>query len=227
MLLTLEREWIPRPRRGHRYDFYHLSREATHRQRRSAVIQRNRTAGFGLKRTHQVGTEAAPDARLCVHRARLAQRDVFAYNLAGIRVHESRIQRVRPPPRHFMGGKYWDVIHGCLATEWGPAPCSRIFSRTSLPSNSYRSPSNPQFAQPVEGGTMFQDPSTLRPFILRSASSGQAKLSTNGLRVFSGRIEFARCRQSIPRRFSKNSRLYTAEACASSPVAVSSTSQPS
>ena len=99
-----------------------------------SVDYRNRTAEFGIAigepdaRGKGYGTEATQlmldyaFTALGLHNVMLL---VFAYNLAGIRAYSKAGFKEfgRRRESHFMGGKYWDVIHmECLATEWGASP---------------------------------------------------------------------------------------------------------
>ncbi len=98
------------------------------------IDHRNRTALFGITigepdaRGKGYGTEATQlmlDFAFTVQGLHNVMLHVHEYNLAGIRAYTKAGFKEfgRRRESHFMGGKYWDVIHmECLATEWGPSP---------------------------------------------------------------------------------------------------------
>ena len=98
------------------------------------IDYRNRTALFGITigepdaRGKGYGTEATQlmlDFAFTVQGLHSVILHVHEYNLAGIRAYTKAgfTEFGRRRESHFMGGKYWDLIHmECLATEWGPSP---------------------------------------------------------------------------------------------------------
>ncbi|MCY4436045.1 MAG: GNAT family protein [Chloroflexi bacterium] len=98
------------------------------------IDYRNRTALFGITigepdaRGKGYGTEATQlmlDFAFTVQGLHNVILHVHEYNLAGIRAYTKAgfTEFGRRRESHFMGGKYWDLIHmECLATEWGPSP---------------------------------------------------------------------------------------------------------
>ena len=98
------------------------------------IDRRNRTALFGITigepdaRGKGYGTEATQlmlDFAFTVQGLHNVMLHVHVYNLAGIRAYTKAGFKEfgRRRESHFMGGKYWDVIHmECLASEWGPSP---------------------------------------------------------------------------------------------------------
>ena len=98
------------------------------------IDHRNRTALFGIAigepdaRGKGYGTEATQlmlDFAFTVQGLHTVMLHVLEYNLAGIRAYTKAGFKEfgRRRESHFMGGKYWDVIHmECLSTEWGPSP---------------------------------------------------------------------------------------------------------
>jgi RimJ/RimL family protein N-acetyltransferase len=98
------------------------------------IEYRNRTAELGIMigepdaRSKGYGTEATglvlgyAFTALGLHNVMLL---VHEYNPAGISAYTKAGFREfgRRRESHYMGGKYWDVIHmECLASEWGPSP---------------------------------------------------------------------------------------------------------
>ena len=98
------------------------------------IDHRNRTAAFGIAigepdaRGKGYGTETAQlmlDFAFTVQGLHNVMLHVHEYNLAGIRAYtKSGFKEFgRRRECHFMGGKFWDLIHmECLASEWGPSP---------------------------------------------------------------------------------------------------------
>ena len=98
------------------------------------IDHRNRTSLFGIAigepdaRGKGFGTEATKlmlDFAFTVQGLHSVMLHVLEYNLAGVRAYTKAGFKEfgRRRESHFMGGKYWDVIHmECLATEWGPSP---------------------------------------------------------------------------------------------------------
>ncbi len=98
------------------------------------IDHRNRTAAFGIAigepdaRGQGYGTEATQlmlDFAFTVQGLHNVMLHVHEYNLAGIRAYTKAGFKEfgRRRECHFMGGKFWDLIHmECLATEWGPSP---------------------------------------------------------------------------------------------------------
>ncbi|MYB77677.1 MAG: GNAT family N-acetyltransferase, partial [Chloroflexi bacterium] len=98
------------------------------------IDHRNRTAAFGIAigepdaRGKGYGTETAQlmlDYAFTVQGLHNVMLHVHEYNLAGIRAYTKAGFKEfgRRRECHFMGGKYWDLIHmECLASEWGPSP---------------------------------------------------------------------------------------------------------
>ncbi len=98
------------------------------------IDHRNRTALFGIAigepdaRGKGYGTEATQlmlDFAFTVQGLHTVMLHVLEYNLAGIRAYTKAGFKEfgRRRESHFMGGKYWDVIHmEYLASEWGPSP---------------------------------------------------------------------------------------------------------
>ena len=98
------------------------------------IDHRNRTAAFGIAigepdaRGKGYGTETAQlmlDYAFTVQGLHNVMLQVHEFNLAGIRAYTKAGFKEfgRRRECHFMGGKYWDLIHmECLASEWGPSP---------------------------------------------------------------------------------------------------------
>ena len=98
------------------------------------IDHRNRTASFGIAigepdaRGQGYGTETTQlmlDYAFTVQGLHNVMLHVHEYNVAGIRAYTRAGFKEfgRRRECHFMGGKYWDLIHmECLASEWGPSP---------------------------------------------------------------------------------------------------------